>query len=177
MFKRLLLSCLLTSIIFAANSAVAEVGFAGGGLGFLDAEVTDDESANLTALTFRLGADLNEYFSGELRMGFGLAENTVHIGDDEFDVRLKNLRGVYIRAGYPTSETFYPYIIVGHTTLKIEESLGSLTESDTDSDVSFGAGVDLHMSERSTLNIEFIRYYDKDGAEIRGINAGVAFNF
>jgi hypothetical protein len=53
----------------------------------------------------------------------------------------------------------------------------SLTVSDTENDTSLGAGVDWRLSDTTTLNFEYINYFDKDDAEVDGFNISLAKDF
>ncbi len=167
-----------------SSAVYAEGGYFGGNASFLeyaDDDVEDD--ASLTAVYGRLGTMFNENFSGEIRVGFGLADDSVDTVLGAVDVELDNLFGAYVRGGIPVSDAFYPYAIIGYTRGKFSYSVPendftyAFKDSDSESDISFGFGADLDIGQNLTLNAEYISLLDKDGAEISGVSVGLASKF
>ncbi|WP_347331734.1 porin family protein [Marinimicrobium locisalis] len=161
----------------ASGVANAEGNYFGGNISSLD--YTEDwVDASLTTAYGRLGTHFNENFSGELRVGFGIGEDSADFGGGELDVELDSLYGAYVRGGIPVSENFFPYVVVGYTRVEATLSVsgfGDFSESDTDA--SYGIGADLNVSQNITLNAEYMNYYDSDGAEISGFAIGIASSF
>jgi len=146
----------------------------GGNFTLVEASVEGfDSDASLNAIYGRLGTSFGEIFSAELRLGTGISEDTV----DSVDQKLKEFYGVYLRGGIPLGEKFYPYAIIGWTEGKVDFSGNGINESETESDVSFGAGVDFSFTETLKLNLEYISYVDKDIAELTGFSVGLAKSF
>ena len=181
MFKRTLTTAISVGVtIFLCNPAYAEdKHYFGGNLAFLDySEQGIDAEASVTAIFGRLGMRFNENFSGEFRAGFGLEEDTVNVFGWDADVELDSFFGVYVRGSIPAGESFSPYVVLGYTRGEGTVSnpfLGS--DSESESDISFGFGADVNVGEITTLNIEYINYIDKDGAEINGFSIGLARSY
>ena len=146
------------------------------------------EDADLTAVYGRIGMQLNEYFAVEARLGIGISDDTstvvftdsatgATLGGGDVDIELEHLFGAYIRVGAPVSDAFYPYAIVGVTEWKRELSTSLVTESYSDSDSSFGVGVDFGDADRGGFNIEYMNYYDKDGNTLSGFSIGYVSRF
>jgi outer membrane immunogenic protein len=158
------------------NAVYAEGSYFGGNASFV--KYSDDvigEDASLTAVFGRLGTMFNENISGEIRVGFGIADDTVL---DVVDVELDNLFGAYVRGGIPVADAFYPYAIIGYTRGKLSASVSGFgSESGTESDISFGVGADFDVASNITLNAEYMNFLDKDGAEISGFSFGLASKF
>lgn len=164
MFK----SLLAASIVSASCAASAAELYAGGGVAVLDAD-----EVTLNAVYGRFGAFFNENISAEARLGLG-------VGDDSFGgakVELDNFYGVYVRGGIPAGEVFYPYAVLGYTKGKTSFSGGGFSDSNSDSDLSYGIGADFKVTESLKINAEYLSYLDKDEAEITGVSVGVAFSF
>lgn len=165
--------------IFLAGFAHAEGGYYGGNISFLDySEPEVDISASVTAITGRLGTHFNENVSGELRVGFGVDDDTVSFDGLEADLELESLYGVYIRGGIPVTENIYPYAILGYSRGELKATVagfGSNSESETDT--SFGLGVDVDVIQGVTINLEYMNYFDKDGVEVDSLSIGLAKTF
>ena len=168
MFKKNTASKSIVAMVFITSSFIVQAeSYFGVNLTALEASadgIPDD--ATLTALSGRVGGYFNENFSGEVRVGTG-------INDDSFvgvDISLETMYGAYLRAGFAAGN-FYPYAVVGYTDVELEFSgFGSSSESDT----SFGLGVDITITDDIKGNAEYMNYYDKDGFELSGFSIGIA---
>jgi outer membrane immunogenic protein len=183
MFKKtqIFKSLMVLSISAAPLMASAADPYVGGNFALVDYSVEGVSDASLNALYGRLGTYFGENFSGELRLGTGIADDSVNAEGVEADVKLKEFYGVYLRGGIPLGEIFYPYAVIGYSSGKVEVDgtvLGiGFSESDSESDASFGAGVDFSFNESLKLNLEYMSYFDKDGAELTSFAAGIAWLF
>ncbi len=144
--------------------AAAEGGYVGANLSFLDFSSSSGASADLVALSTRFGAEFNENLSGEFRVGFGVVDDTINGSTYE----LNTLFGIYIRGAAQISDTVKPYILLGASRGEVSSNGYSFTESD----MSFGAGVDFKLSDRNSLNLEYMSLYDKDGSDITALALG-----
>ena len=136
-----------------------------------------------------MGPHVNDYFSIEGRAGIGLSGEEATIPflfngstvDVKFEVNLKNILGVYGRLGMPKSNPVSPYIVAGFTRIEIEIEASVLGESaaedDSDTDSSVGVGIDIMANEDGGFNVEYMKYYDKDGDELDGFNIIYVRNF
>ncbi len=178
MYKRMAFATLFLSSVFC-STAQAEDGYYGGNFSFLkysEQGVSDD--ASLTAIYGRLGTSFNENFSGELRVGLGMGDDSVEFDGLDVGVELDSMYGAYVRAGAPVSESFFPYIVFGYTRGEITASVSGFgSASASESDVSFGLGSDISVSQRVSINLEYMNYLDKEGGEISGFSLGVAGKF
>ena len=178
MFKR---TNIARSIACGALLAVSGGVFAGdmyygGNLAFIDYSEPGLD-ASVTALYGRIGTNWNENFSGELRVGFGIGDDTVDILGEDVDIELNNFFGAYIKGGAQVNEVFYPYAIVGFTRGEAEASVLGFSVTESETDVSFGLGADFNVSESLTLNLEYMNYFDKDSAELSGFSLGFTSAF
>jgi len=144
--------------------------------------------------------DVNVFVNnGMLVPGVGVGTSTA-VTDPravfEADTKLDKLYGLFLRAGMPAG-SFYPYMVMGLTHGKGETSKGriigtgdvtgltgrqTLTVSheitdETESDLSYGIGVDFRFNDRVVANAEWMSYLDKDGAKIGGFTLGLVYSF
>ena len=163
--------------LLGTQTTMAENPYWGLGLGFNQYEedgLRDD--ANLNGVYVRLGTHLNDYVSGEIRAGLG--------GDDEIDVfgydvdlDLKHHYGAYVRGGFYATPRFYPYAIAGVTRAKFEASIGDFSVDESVTDFSYGLGADFDLTDRTSLNFEYMQYLDKDNVDFDGFNIGMSWHF
>lgn len=180
MLKKLSKAILVAVMSFSVSAiAVAENQYyAGGGFAFLDYSEDGFDDASLNSIYGRLGIDFNENFSGELRVGFGIGDDSVDVFGTDVDVELDNFFGAYVRGGIPVADTFFPYIVAGFTRGEVTVSASGFgSESESETDVSFGLGADVKVSDSFILNVEYINYFDKDSVEIDGFSLSAVTNF
>jgi opacity protein-like surface antigen len=167
------------SLLSAGSATAAEQGYFGANLALLEYSVDSvDETADLTAGIVKVGGFLNEYVSGEIRLGVGLGDDNVNVSGTSVNVELETLAGGYIRGGYPVTKNLYPYVIAGITRGELKASAsGIVSQSSAETDTSFGLGVDLAVAEGISINLEYMNWYDKDEDEITGFSIGASKSF
>ena len=125
-----------------------------------------------------MGTTFNENFSGEIRLGFGVGDDSVDVLGFDADIELDNLFGAYFRGGIPVTGSFFPYAVIGYTRSKLTAFISSFgSKSDSGTDLSFGLGADINVSKNIIINVEYMNYFDKDGTEIDGFSIGIASKF
>lgn len=135
------------------------------------------DDIDLTAANFRFGTVLSENVAFEVRAGIGIGDDTVNVMGVDVDVELENMFGAYFRFGAPVNEDFYPYAVLGYTRGKLEASAMGFSDSESESDTSFGVGADFTVSDGLVINIEYMNFLDKDDVEVDGLSFGVARSF
>lgn len=166
---------------FTAAPAVADMYktsdaglYAGANYTFVSIE-DDTIDADLGTLSGKVGANVTPYFGLEARAGFGVKDDDVANGFAE--VSANSFFGAYATLSLANESPVTPYAILGFTRyeLELESAVGS--EKDDDSDLSYGIGVNVAMTEALSGNVEYMRYYDKDDITIDGIGLGLTVNF
>ncbi|KGD63671.1 hypothetical protein Y5S_03094 [Alcanivorax nanhaiticus] len=175
----LLLSCSL----FVTQGAWAAGPYIGGNYSQIqyDNEEFDTDTLKIDAATLNAGLELTEFFAIEARGGVGLDEDSQGIADFELD----HLYGGYLKLGLPISETVRPYVIGGYTkakgTVSVDGDIAGVSYSYSDSenfeDESYGAGLDMNITDTLGANLEYMRYIDTDEEEISGISVGLRSAF
>lgn len=70
-----------------------------------------------------------------------------------------------------------PYGIIGFTRYELELDGPAGSAKDDDSDLSYGVGVNIALSEEMSGNLEYMRYADKDDVTVDGIGLGLTVHF
>lgn len=159
------------ALLAVSGGVFAGDAYYGGNLAFIDYSEPGID-ASVTAIYGRIGTNWNENFSGELRVGLGIGDDTVQLFGEDVDIQLNNFIGAYVKGGAQVNEVFYPYAILGLTRGEAEASVPGFSVTESETDVSFGLGADFNVSESLTLNLEYMNYYDKDSAELSGFSLG-----
>jgi hypothetical protein len=131
----------------------------------------DGFDAKPTSVVVGFGSSLNEYFDIQGRAGFSVASDKDTELGSNVSFEVTNLYGVYSIVKIPTDSAFKPYGVLGWTKGKAKvRGLGG-TLDNSESDVSYGLGFDLGGDDLA-FNVEYIVYYDKDGAEVSSASIG-----
>ncbi len=138
-----------------------------------------------TALVGRFGYFFHPSYSIEGRIGTGLQEDTQFLPefgvgglDATFD--LDSIMGVYGRGHINLTKSSSLYGVLGVTKVEATVSVPGLPAAELTSDesgVSYGIGADIAVSKSFLLNIEYMRYLDKDNLDLGVAGAGVTINF
>ena len=144
----------------------------------------EDPDLNLQVLSGRLGVRIVENLSAEIRLGFGIANDSsdVYVTDGvifaalELDTKIKNYYGGYFRIDVP-SEHVSPYLLAGATRTKIDVSIGGVSDDYSETSFGYGVGADFGPSDDVRINIEWGKYYDEDDEEISGFKVGMIRSF
>tara|TARA_R110000851_G_scaffold268602_1_gene421349 strand:- start:357 stop:833 length:477 start_codon:yes stop_codon:yes gene_type:complete len=154
-FKILVIASALS---LSAHSMGGETYY-GGGLTAMDVSggYTDRTLGTIHGL---VGYRFNEYYAAETRLGTTINDN---------NPKVEKFGGFYLKGGRQVSETIYPYAIVGYT-------IGTYNDT-SESAPSYGVGVAFSMIYNVKLNLEYISYLNKDGAEFLGFSLGFSKPF
>ena len=177
--KHSYLKFLVAAVALGASSAALAAGpYIGANYTQFQFEGEDsDNKLKPEAVVIRGGIEFNDFVGLEARGGMGVRsdERSGALGSVKYD--LDHIYGGYLKLSAPVGEHFRPYVVGGYTEARgkvtVSSGGGSVSrESDTVSDESFGAGVDLKLSEAVALNVEYMRYLDKDDYDLNGISVG-----
>ncbi len=175
MYTRILGGILACSLSVASVAAAEEVYYAGGSIALVDYEIdTIADSGSLGLAYVRAGTEFLPNFSGELRAGYGINDDTI-VGL-EGKSQIRSLFGLYLRGGVPLTEKLTPYLVVGYARTKVRP-LTNITvpgsREETDSDGSLGVGIDYTLSSGLRLNLEYMQFLDKDVHTLSGFSVGL----
>lgn len=175
----LMLGLASVSGLAVSQAANADIYKSGGGslygglnYSFIDIESGRDD-VNVGALSAKVGGLVSPFFGLEARAGFGVDDDRTN----GVDYSLDNFFGGYATLNLANESPATPYLIFGFTRIELEATsiLGTTTEDETD--FSYGAGVNVEITPEVAGNLEYMRYYDKDGATVDGLGLGVTFSF
>lgn len=182
--RRIILSAfaLMAFTTTAAAQETVEEGYWGVNYSFLTYEEDGiSEDFDLGALVGKVGGKFNPYVAGELRAGLGISDDSISVGGDSLEVELDHLIGAYAVVGAPNDSPVYPYAVVGMTQGQVSATATidgvTASDSESDSDLSFGVGANMAISDGFQLNAEYMQYLDKDGVEVTGMSIGGQFTF
>ena len=190
MKKNILALCLSTALLvpaaaFAAGQrgdpgmvfiAGTDPGFyvGGGYTQISDKEYGVSNEASLGAVFLRGGYQVNPNVAFEARIASGVSDDKV----EGVKVKLDDMYGAYIKAGTPTLNRLYPYLLVGWTDVKMKASVPGDSTTDKRGGPSYGLGVDIYITHNISANLEYAEFYNKTpDAKIDGLSLGVSYKF
>jgi len=159
-----------------AGSALAQEG-SYSGLSFVSVSYREDgfPSADPQAVAFKLGLGINRYLAVEARAGFGVGEDTVTYLGAPVEVKIDQYFGVYGKGILPLMEDFSVYGLLGVIGGKVTATGFGYQASQSDTDVSFGAGLDLVLSKHIALNFEWAELFKDTGYKVRAASFGLVY--
>jgi opacity protein-like surface antigen len=168
-----LVAVLFSAPAFALGPFYLGANYSMTNVGAKDVGSVDD--FDMDTVTISAGLYLLDFLAVEARAGTGVSDDTVDLIKAEIGV----LYGLYARAELPLG-MFKPYVIAGYTAADLDSNFGD----DDDSDLSYGAGVDLKFSEHLGLNLEYMLLMEFDtqlgsagGIDVESISLGAKFYF
>lgn len=168
--------------LFTALNAEAEFykskPYVGGNISDVSISVSDGpDDLSLLAGYARFGAQFDDYFSLEWRIGTGLQDDDTEIVGTTTDVSLDLFYGAYVLGGFPVTEQIYPYALIGYTQAELELNDRFFTIDYEEHDFSFGVGVNFDVSDQFAINPEYLQYIKENGVELSGPSLGFLFYF
>lgn len=174
MFKKTAIFAAFSASILLAGQAHAGA-YAGGSLNIINYDDIDLGSIRFSAMSGIIGYNFNDFVSLEGRIGTGITQGEYEYWGSTIEVDLDTMVGGYVRLTAPVNDAFRPYVVAGTTQGKITYSVWSYEESESENDISFGAGFEL--GTEVTFRLEYMRYLDTEYTTISGVNLGILARF
>lgn len=176
-----LLLCAAPALAMAANG-VGTDGYVG--LSYVASSIQPNHAtdhANTGAVQFNFGTWFNQQqtFGAEGRVGLGLGHGNVSYRDKgEREVSIDRYFGAYLRGEFPTGLPLRPYGLLGITRMATTEKDHAGSNHDSNyTDLSLGLGVDIDLTPKIYVDVEYLRVADHDGERIDNISFGVNGRF
>lgn len=146
--KNSVTSSLLFIAVTTAGTVYASDSYIGVNYSFLEQSYSNVDDAKLNTASLRIGTFFNSAFSGEFRVGTDIGDDTV---GGVIDVEVDQLIGAYLRSGVLTSGNLFPYLVAGVTQGKVTTKIAGAKNSESETDLSFGIGIDYTVKNRCLL--------------------------
>lgn len=157
-----ILGVLLAALCVCSNASAD--GYYGVSYAHTNIDFGFSQERKVGNLVGKLGQSITENIAMEVRLGFGVKD------DDE--IKIESLVGSYVRIGMEV-DNFSPHLLLGYTNVSLDSRFGS----EDDSDVSYGVGIDFGLSDDWDLNVEYMKYFDKDDVSFDTLSLGFSIDY
>ncbi|KAF0279929.1 hypothetical protein BA897_04115 [Spiribacter roseus] len=168
------LALVLTGI---SGPVLAQQGYVGFSIGSVDVDIEGYPTATPTAFISHFGGEVNEYFSYEFRVGNGIADDDIDVLGSNVDVSLNPFYGAYGIGRLPISDRISFYGLAGYTYGETKFEGPGGVEEESESDLSYGVGGQIGLTDRITGFVEYVQYIDGSDFEVSGISVGGTYRY
>jgi len=178
----LALSTTLASSVIAAAEGNQYFGLQYGALNF---ENNNGVEWDPNAILGRFGSFLSDNFALEGRIGIGTSSDTVTAflpgtGIVDVELEIDTLFGLYGVGQHNFGNNSSVYALIGITRGDASISVTGATnssESDSETDLSYGAGLNIGISNNIGINLEYISYISKSDFDVTAVSFGFVAKF
>ena len=129
-----------------------------------------------SALVGRFGSFINDTVAVEGRVGAGLADDSGDVFGSNATVEVDTFFGVYVVPTLELSGNVQGYGVLGITKGEVSTTvIGSGSFSKSETDVSFGLGINFGINESVGLSLEYMSYLSKSEFDVDAISLGIKF--
>ena len=165
---------LALSLMAASTAAVAQTSFyATADYTAYDLEVSGGGSASFGALGVAGGVKLNEFLAAEVRLATGANDEDLGNG---VSFGLESYIGAQLVGSLPLDKNFSLYGTLGYGEAEVQASQGNVRITDSDTGLSYGAGVQYDMGNLG-LRVGYESIYDSNGIEVDGFKLTGIYRF
>ena len=131
-----------------------------------------------TALVGRFGGFIHPNFAFEGRFGAGMKDDTQNVLGFDATLELDTLVGLYGAGHLNITQSSSVYGLIGFTGVDGTVTVAGFpdSESDGETDLSYGVGANIGITKSFTLNAEYISYISKD-FDLNAIGLGLVIGF
>ncbi len=174
-------------LLFVSTASAFEKGDKYGGLDymFFDYQCKGSSGADITALRARMGYYLSPHFAIEGLVGIGVNDDSYMGYIDnfgvgslvEFEVELDSLIGIYFRGELLAKDIIKFYCVIGVSKIELTSSSFNYDESDDETDLSIGIGLEIKLIKNVGINVEYMSLMEKDDYDITTTSLGCKLYF
>jgi opacity protein-like surface antigen len=127
-----------------------------------------------------VGYDLHRHLVLEGMVGMGISGDSVEINGrtvPNTELRLQNAVGLYARPRYPITSQIEAFARLGFARVESKLSTSGSFTSDSDTSLSWGAGVSWSFNERGYVTADWMSYFNRDGGKVSGFSIGLGYRF
>lgn len=126
-----------------------------------------------------LGYEVNPNLAVEGMLGLGVSDGSTTVSGVRVTGEVDHMIGLYLKPKVTVTPELELFARAGIVRNKVTASVPAAvwTGSDTQSDVSYGLGLAYSINKTTSLVVDCMSYYSKDGVKGNGVTVGVGFKF
>jgi opacity protein-like surface antigen len=171
-----------SALTLAAFSASAQMY---GELGYtavkFEANVDGDNlKSSPSAIRGVLGFEINPNLAIEGMVGLGLGDDKVTFNGRTvpgIKMDIDSMLGLYVKPKFILGPDLEGFVRLGFAQLKGSVSGYGQQVTDNESSFSYGLGFSYTLNPKTSLNVDYMSYLDKNDAKINGFTFGVGYKF
>lgn len=166
---------ILTAATAQAQGMYGELGYSH--LNFEESDTAFSAKVNPSMVRGIIGYELNPNLAVEGMLGLGMQSDDVRVGSASLKGKVDNVAGVFVKPKVKLGDTVELFGRAGVATTKVSASAGNLSISDRGTSFAYGGGASFALTPALSINADYMRYYDRKGITVDGINVGVGVKF
>ena len=136
--------------------------------------------SNANSLAITLGKNMSENYALEGIYATGMGDSTSTSLGTTVNLKLTSSYGLYVKPKMMISDAFELFARVGYFNAKSSITVPSFPSANTDNtgtSPSYGLGASMRLTESIYGSLDWMQWYKKDGADIKGIGLSVGYKF
>ncbi len=175
MKKLLVASTLLLAAACAQSQTYVEVGWLR--VKAKESVSNNDWSATPSAARGILGYELDPNLAIEGLAALGVNRATVSTADTD-QLKIESIFGAYLKPKFKLNDRLEVFGRLGYARLKgVGYSEGYAPAPETDSRMSYGAGLSYAIKENTFLSVDYMHYLKKEQLRYTGFSVGLGYRF
>ena len=169
---------LAIAVVAASSGAYAQVDNFYGEIGYGGMQYSESGlSATPGVGIVRLGMSINPNFSVEGLYAGTINNANVNVYGYPVSVKFNDIYGAYVKGKTEVAQNLELFAKAGITSAKLNASVVGHTFSTSGSDFSYGAGAQYNFTKAVYVEADYMSYYDKGGASVKGPSINLGFKF
>lgn len=135
--------------------------------------IDSDLSTNPALVRGIAGYQFHPNFAAEGMVGLSVRDGKETAFGITGKAKVDRLMGAYVKGSYKINDAVEFYGRLGVVSYKVKATAGTVSISDSGSDVSYGIGASYYLSPSTSVNVDYMDFGDLEG----GVAVGLKFSF
>lgn len=127
--------------------------------------------------TLRFGMNIDKNLSVEGLLGTTITNANGFVGNIPLSVKYESIYGIYLKAKTEVAPNFDLFARLGYMHATINASIPGYSASAGGSDLSYGIGAQYSFTPTVYGQLDYMTYYNKNGATANGPSIGLGLKF
>jgi hypothetical protein len=136
--------------------------------------------SNANSLAITLGKNMSENYALEGVYATGMGDSTSTSLGTTVNLKLSSSYGLYVKPKMLISDAVELFARVGYLNVKSNFTVPALPSANTENtgtSLSYGMGASMKITESVYGSLDWMQWYKKDGADIKGMGLSIGYKF